>query len=285
MKTYLDCVPCFVRQTLEASRMVTDDSTIHEKILRAVIDELNIMSFQNPPPLMAQKIHKIVREMTNNKDPYKKIKKRFNKFILKLYPDLKKKVEESVNPFETAVCLAIAGNIIDFGVTSTVDEAKVNETIDYCLAEKIAANYLTEFEGAVSKAENIYYLGDNAGEIVFDKLLIEQLLPKKVTFVVKGGPIINDVTFEDAEDVGITDLAKVVDNGSDAPGTILDLCSDEFKIKLNEADLIISKGQANYESLSDQSKNIIFLLKAKCPVITRDIGCNLGDMVLKIKKQ
>jgi uncharacterized protein with ATP-grasp and redox domains len=129
-------------------------------------------------------------------------------------------------------------------------------------------------------AQNILYLVDNAGEIAFDRLLIEQLPTEKITVVVKGKPVINDATMEDAEFVGLTDIVEVIDNGSDAPGTILETCSQNFRDRFEEADLVIAKGQGNYETLSDLDKNIFFILKAKCPVIARDIGCEIGDMIL-----
>ena len=113
-------------------------------------------------------------------------------------------------------------------------------------------------------------------EIVFDRLLIEQLPREKVTLVVRGAPVSNDATMIDAEDTGLTKLLEVIDNGSDAPGTILDDCSHAFRERFDSADLIIAKGQGNYESLSEVEKDIYFLLKAKCPVIARDLGCEVG---------
>ncbi len=132
----------------------------------------------------------------------------------------------------------------------------------------------------VDEAEKILYLADNAGEIAFDRLLIELMPTDKVILVVKGSPVINDATREDAEMVGLTELVNIIDNGSDAPGTILSDCSKEFIEYYNDADLIIAKGQGNYESLNDRTENIFFLLKAKCPVIARDIGCYIGDLIL-----
>ena len=135
-----------------------------------------------------------------------------------------------------------------------------------------------------ANAQDILYLADNAGEIVFDRLLIEQLPMQKITVVVKGFPIINDATMEDAVAAGLTEIVSVIDNGSDAPGTILEICSDAFVSRFEQADLIITKGQGNYETLSDIDKNIYFILKAKCPVIASDLGCPIGQMVLINKR-
>jgi uncharacterized protein with ATP-grasp and redox domains len=137
------------------------------------------------------------------------------------------------------------------------------------------------FRNAVSQAERILYLTDNAGEIVLDRLLIEQLPTEQVTVAVKGAPVINDATMEDALLAGLPRIVEVIDNGSDAPGTILEACSQAFRERFEDADLIVSKGQGNYETLSDSDKNIFFILKAKCPVIAKDLGCEVGAMILR----
>ena len=213
-------------------------------------------------------------------DPYRQIKDRFNRMALELYPTLRDWVEESDNPMETAVRLAIAGNVIDFGVNSQLSETEVRQSVMHALSASLDAD-VDEFWRAVSDAERILYLTDNAGEIVFDRLLIEQMPPGKVTVGVRGFPVINDATMTDAEDTGITELAEVIENGSDAPGTILADCSETFVERFNKADLIIAKGQGNYETLSEVDKDIYFLLKVKCPVIARDIGCQMDSLVLR----
>ena len=181
---------------------------------------------------------------------------------------------------ETAIRLVIAGNVIDFGVNSHLSETQVRESITYALSAPLEGN-VEEFCSALSGVEHILYLADNAGEIVFDRLLIEQLPAGKVTVAVKGFPAINDATLADAEAAGIHEVAEVIENGSDAPGTILDDCSESFRDRFDQADLVIAKGQGNYETLSEVDKDIYFLLKAKCPVIARDIGCQEGAMILK----
>ena len=280
MQTYLDCVPCFVRQVLDSVKMTTDDEQIHEKVLREALHLASKMDLHQSPPAMAQKIHRFIRELTGVQDPYMQVKNRFNKFALKMYPDMKERIETSDDPLETAVRLAIAGNIIDLGVKSGLAESEVERTITRSLTESLDMDTLEEFRNATAQAKDILYLGDNAGEIVFDRLLIEQLPCKNITFVVKAGPIINDATMQDAEMTGLTDMVSVIDNGSDAPGTILQSCSQEFRRRFNEADLVIAKGQGNYETLSDVDKNMFFVLKAKCPVIAQHLGCEIGCLVL-----
>ena len=279
MKTYHDCIPCLIRQALDAARFSTSDEEIHEQVLRGVLRETSEMDLRESPPLMAQQIHRMIRKLSGNDDPYKKLKDHFNQFALGLYPKLKKKIKHFANPLTAAVRIAIAGNIIDFGPNHKVDRSFVYETIEQSLSEKVFGN-IDEMLNTIGLAENVLYLGDNAGEIVFDRLLIEQRSFNTVTFVVRGGPVVNDATINDAEYVGMTSLVEVIDNGSDAPGTIIEDCSKEFRRRFSGADLIIAKGQGNYEALNDVQKDIFFMLKAKCPVIARDIGCKVGNLVI-----
>jgi len=281
MHIYLDCIPCFVRQSLDAARLATEDNHIHEVVVREVLRLAGDLDMSQSPPVIGQQIHRLIRELVGIKDPYHKIKKRFNELALKLYPKLRKLIIESEDVLATAVRLAIAGNIIDFGVNSTLREIDLETTINECLAADFPGMQLRFFRGALTRAEEILYVVDNAGEIIFDRLLIEQLPIEKITVVVKGEPVINDATMEDANLAGLTRIVEVIDNGSDAPGTILESCSKPFRDRFDKADLIIAKGQGNYETLSDVDKNIFFILKAKCPVIARDLGCEVGEMILR----
>ena len=281
MRTYFDCVQCFVRQALDAARLLSTDEKIHEQVLRRVLSLSSKMDFYKSPPEKGQRIHRLIREFLRDDDPYRQIKDRSNRLAMKLYPELKMKIEQSSDPLETAMRFAIAGNIIDLGVNSQLDESIIYKTIEDSMKNALFPNTINDFRDAVNLATDILYLGDNAGEIVFDRLLIEQLPYEKVTFVVRGSPVINDATLVDARFAGITDIVEVIDNGSDAPGTILEDCSPAFCARFEKADLIIAKGQGNYESLSDIKKNILFVLIAKCPVIARDIGCDVGSLVFK----
>jgi len=280
MKTFFDCIPCFVRQALDSVRLVTDDESLHEQLLREVLREAGKMDLRQSPPEMGQHIHRLIRDLTGDRDPYRRIKDRFNRLALDLYPELEARLQSSANPMDTAVRLAIAGNIIDFGVNSHLNEAHVHEAIEQALTTPFDGD-VKEFAAAISDAEDILFLADNAGEIVFDRLLLRQMPLEKVTVVVKGSPVINDATMVDAEAAGITNMAKVIDNGSDAPGTILDDCSETFRQRFDKADLVIAKGQGNYETLSEANKDIFFVLKVKCPVIAGHMGCQVGSMILR----
>ncbi len=280
MRTFFECIPCFVRQGLDSVRMVTDDEAVHEQLLREILRAASEMDLRRSPPEMGQYVHRLIRELTGRDDPYREVKDRFNRAALEIYPQLKARVEDSSNPLETAVRLAIAGNVIDLGVNSHVEEQDVREAIDHALKASLDGD-VEAFGEAVSGARDILYLADNAGEIVFDRLLIEQLPLEKVTVAVKGSPVINDATMTDAEATGLTGLVEVIDNGSDGPGTILEDCSGAFRRRFDRAGLVIAKGQGNYETLSAAEKDIFFILKAKCPVIARDLGCQVGSLVLR----
>ena len=280
MKTHFDCIPCAIRQVLDSIRMVTDDEAVHEKVLREALGLWHDMDMHESPPAVARKVHRMLRQMTGVADPYLEVKQRYNRLAMDIADDLEETVAGSADRIETAVRLAIAGNIIDFGVNSTVDESVVEGAIARSLTDPLDLDVLTEFKVAMAEATDILYLGDNAGEIVFDRLLIEQMPRRKVTFVVRGGPILNDVLMADAEMVGMTDLVEVIDNGADAPGTILEICSKAFRKRFEKADLIVSKGQGNFETLNDCQRDIFFLLRPKCMVLARHLDCELGRQVL-----
>ena len=281
MRIFLDCVPCFIRQALDSARLATDDEQIHEQVVRETLRLAADLDMSQSPPAIGQKIHRLIRELIGNTDPYRELKQRFNRLAMRMCIELAEQVRASEDPLETAVRLAIAGNIIDLGVKTSIAESDIERIIRDCLTADFDSQQLEDFRSAVSRAKRILYLADNAGEIVFDRLLIELLPYEKITVVVKGEPVINDATMEDAEFAGLTEMTEVIDNGSDGPGTILETCSQAFRNRFEDTDLIIAKGQGNYETLSYSDKNIFFILKAKCPVIARDLGCEVGQMILK----
>jgi uncharacterized protein with ATP-grasp and redox domains len=284
MRIFLDCIPCFVRQALDSARLATDDEQIHEKVVREVLRLAADLDMSQSPPAIGHRIHRLIRKLIDNADPYRELKQRFNRLALRLCAELEERVRISRDPLETAIRLAIAGNIIDLGVKTSIRESDVEGIIRDCLTTDFDGQQIEKFRNSVSRAGKILYLADNAGEIVFDRLLIQQLPAEKVTVAVKGAPVINDATIEDAEFAGLTEMVEVIDNGSDVPGTILETCSQAFRDRFKDADLIVAKGQGNYETLSDVDKDIFFILKVKCPVLARDLGCEVGEMILQRKK-
>jgi len=286
MRTYLDCIPCFFRQALDMTRITGVDEATQKRVLNEVSKLIPDFPLDASPPKMGREIYRIVKGITGKNDPFKKIKQKSNKLVLDIYPKLKEEIRSSDDKLLAAVELAIAGNVIDYGVKNSLDIDREIEKIlagDFIGAKK-SFDY-QEFRNALNNSGSVLYLGDNAGEIVFDKLLIEELsniLPDtKITYVVRDKPVINDVLMEDALSCGLDKIVDVISSGCDAPGTILDLCSKEFLELYKNAELIISKGQGNFETLADEERPIFFLFKVKCPVIANHTGFNLGDIVLK----
>ena len=280
MRTYLDCIPCFCQQALDALRLVSEDESLHERVLRDVLRAVSEMDCRKSPAEMGGVIHRMIREATASSDPYAALKERSNAFALALYPELQQKVAASPDPLQTAVRLAIAGNIIDMGVKAGFREESVHRAIEHCLTAPLEGGGLDAFRDAVASANDILYLADNAGEIVFDRLLLGRLPTDKITVVVKGSPVINDATMADARAAGIAGEYRVIDNGSDMPGTVLEKCADDFRARFDAADVIISKGQGNFETLNDCDANIFFLFKVKCDGVSRHTGCDVGSIVL-----
>ena len=284
MKTHLSCIPCFFKQALEAARLAGADEAVQKKVLDELARSLGDFSLDYCPPRMGKIIYGLVREITGRADPFKEIKDKSNRLALALYPSLKKKVENSGDRLLTAVELAIAGNIIDYGVKNSLE---VEREVEKFLNQDFNINYKNnksrfdyqDFKHALDRVDNILYLADNAGEVVFDRVLIEEM-HKEVIYAVKDKPIINDALAEDAHTCGIQKIARIISSGSDAPGTILDICSEEFIKIYNRAELIISKGQGNFEALNKEDKPIFFLFKVKCSVLAEEINCGLGSIVL-----
>ncbi len=277
MKTYLDCYPCFLRQALDAARYSGADDDQQRAVLLLVLDALRSLDPASTPPEIGDVIHGIVRRETGAADPYAHAKKEATQQAVALYPRLKALVVEAPDPLGTAVRLAIAGNIIDLAPSSSYD---LWATVERVLDQPFAVNDGRAFREALASTDGILYLADNAGETVFDRMLIETLT-QPVTYAVKGGPVLNDATVEDAVAAGLDQAAEVVSTGSDAPGTVLRLCSAEFRRRYDEAQMIVAKGQANYETLSGEGERLFFLLQTKCHVIGQDVGAPQGSIVLK----
>lgn len=283
MKLTYECLICITKQIIKATTMSTDDKSIQEKIIKKLFREFSEITFEESAPYIGRIINKCINDELNIIDPYKKIKADSNVLAEDLCQELnlEQLINNSKSPIDTACQLAIAGNIIDFSAHDYISEEKIKNIIENCLNETIYGSTGQDLMRYVNKSKKILYLGDNAGEIVFDKLFINKLPKEKITYVVKKEPIVNDATMKDAIDVKMTELVRVIDNGSDAQGTIFRLCSKEFIKEYEEADLIISKGQANYETLSDvKDKKIFYLFKAKCQPVANYAKCKVGSLVM-----
>ncbi|MBN1127641.1 MAG: DUF89 family protein [Chitinispirillaceae bacterium] len=281
MKTFLECLPCFVNQALSSLKRANSTPEQTEKVMRAVFTELAALDFSASPPVTGTKIYRIIRTMVRSADPFAHDKKQYNALALSLVPEMQQVITQAPDPFLAALKLAIAANIIDFGKNGSLSESEVRACLDRASDARIDEDAALRLQHAVVEAQSVLYLCDNAGEIVFDRLLIEHLPHSKITCAVRGAPAINDATMEDANEAGLTELVSVISNGSDAPGTILADCSEEFHRAFDAADLVIAKGQGNFETLSDvHDKRLFFLLQIKCPVIARDSGFPTGTFVV-----
>ena len=293
MQTYLDCIPCFFRMGLAESRLEGASQQEQKHVIDRIALLIPELPETAPPPEMALTVHTLIREIIKNPDPYKEIKKRCNDEALKVFPFFKKQIEESDDPLLKAVELSIAGNIIDYGANSDLDLLKEMDLLLQQEENRIAEESdelfaFPAFRDAAEKGKTILIVGDNAGEIVFDRFLIQAIRAlnthASILYAVRDKPIINDITMEDALYVGIDKDAEIISSGCPAPGTILPYCSAEFLQIFRAADMVISKGQGNYEGLSDADREIFFLLRAKCTVIAREVGGTIGDFVLYQKK-
>jgi len=250
-----------------------------EIVYKEVLKYYANIDFNESPLLTNRNLHRLIREISGNRDPYKMLKDKYNKEALYYYDKFKQKILTSPNPLDKALRLAIAGNIIDFGPGHSID---VEKTIERVMNEPLSIDDTQSFFKDLKQAENILYLADNTGEIVFDKLFLEVIGRSDITFAVRHSPILNDATMDDVKRLGIDKIVKVITNGDDAPGTLLEYTSDQFKAVFEKADLIISKGQGNYEGLSElKNKNIYFLLMVKCHIIAEGLRLKKGDYIVK----
>lgn len=281
MRTYLDCYPCFLRQALDVARVNGASEREQRAILSQVMQVLDKTDLAATPPEIGYQVHRIVRAALQVSDPYEALKAESTRLALDLYPYLKSLVTEAADPLETGVRLAITGNLIDYGPPSAPAESAVlRAAVDRAFQQPLAIHHLETFRRRLAEADQVLYLADNAGETVFDRVLIE-VLARPTTYVVKGAPVLNDATRADALAAGLDQIAQIMDNGSDAPGTILDQCSTALRERFDAASLVVAKGQANYETLSDSAREVFFLLQVKCPVIAGHVGSPVGSMVIQ----
>ncbi|MGZ7159148.1 MAG: damage-control phosphatase ARMT1 family protein [Methanobacterium sp.] len=283
MKAYYECAPCFLRQAKEALNLATDEEAVKmevmEELVKIVCSDFNSQAVSNE---IGTKIHRTIKDKTGNEDPYILEKRKGNEIALKFLPRIRKIIEVN-HELETYAKAAIVGNLIDFGALGV--DYDIETGIISNMGSDIALNHVSELEKELKNAKSVLYLADNNGEIVFDKLFIQKLTEYDVdvTVALKERPILNDACVEDAEQIGLDKVAKLVSTGTDSIGIIYGDMSDEFKEIFNKADVVIAKGLGNYEGLTAMelgTKPVFCLLNAKCGPIARDIGVNIGDNVV-----
>ncbi len=284
MRVHLDCIPCFVRQTLDTARYLNLEEDVTQRLLRRILDLVSQLDWTLPPPVIGRDIHRAIRKMTDEPDPFWQVKATQIEQALTLLPYAETAIAESANPFESAVLFSIAGNIVDLGAKTEV-EADVEGAFKSALSMSVDPGSLQQLQEAIAEANNVLFLADNAGEIVFDTPLLEFIGSEKVVVAVRGSPVINDVTIDDASQAGIVEKFIVISNGSDTPGTFLSDCSEGFVKQFESADLIISKGQGNYEALSQEDAPLFFLFLTKCPTISKKLGLPINTCVIHRRKK
>lgn len=275
-----ECIVCAYRQALNTTRIVTDDEATQLGVLSRVAQSLQNASLDQTPAALSQPVYAIVSEVTGVPDPYVQAKAETNRQAMALLPKLEALVRSSDDPLHAALRLAVAGNIIDLGIGHAFD---LERDVAALMLQPFAVDDYPAFRAALRPGCRILYLGDNAGEIVFDRVLVELLVEAgaEVIFTVKSGPIINDATMEDARFCGLTNLVHVICTGSNDIGVNWAHVSDEFLRHYKNADLIIGKGHGNFETCTGQPGRFFFLLKAKCPVVADKLGVPLGATALR----
>mgnify|MGYP001046308559 CR=1 FL=1 len=285
MKTQLDCVPCFLDQALRAARVAGASEDVQREVLRRAAAQIATADWDATPIALGMPVHRIARELTGAADPYAEVKRESNQAALALYAGLRREVAAADDQIRLAAALAIAGNSIDHGAKTRFD---LDATLDRAREVRFAVDDFDRLAQALASAESLIIFCDNAGEIVFDRLLMETILDRhpirRVSAVVKSGPFINDATETDAREAGLTDIPNLqllqVNNGDDDDAPAYE--SDEVRGWVRDHDVVISKGQANYEALSEYD-GVFYLLMAKCECIANEVGAALGDIILQYR--
>jgi len=277
METGPECIPCLLRHARDLARNNLPGPD-REIFYMAVMDRLSRFDRKNPPPLFAGEMYRVLERMAGIPDPYAGQKDSSNRRALRLVSRLEKVISSFPDPVEAALRIAVAGNIVDFGVNDAPG-CGLEETVDRALRSRFAVDCTAELLMRLRGEGSVLYIGDNAGEIVLDRLFIQRIRPSRVIFAVRSAPIINDATILDARQAGLTGVCTVVESGSPVSGTPLELCTEEFRELFFSSGIVISKGQGNFETLSGSGREVFHLLVAKCPVIASRTGAPMGSFI------
>ncbi len=283
MKIHPDCIPCLKKQMESAARACGAGEETLRLVDTAIATELDrLYDETSSPPAVSAPLYALTGRMCGVDDPYLAMKVRYTREALKLLPEARARVDGATDPFHAAVRTAIAGNVIDFGTGIHGEGFDLVHTLDAFLEKPLFIDHVEALREKAHGAGTILYIGDNAGETVFDRPLLDQFDSTRVVYAAKDGAVINDATVKDAVLAGVHLHARVVSTGSRAPGTILEDCSAPFRELFESADLVIAKGQGNYETITElpPTGRIFMLFLVKCPVAARHLGASLGDMVV-----
>ncbi|MBI9008896.1 MAG: DUF89 family protein [Tenericutes bacterium] len=287
MKTSLMCMECNIKQVIKLSELLNISKDLQEVAIKKMFKELSEISFEmSNPEIMGSITWRIITEVFGNENPYKEIKKFYNQSLLDVYEKVEKIIIDSDNMFDTALKIAVIGNVIDFAARHKFDKNSVFEMMEKVDEISFVIDSREALISQLEQCKQLLYIGDNCGEIVLDKLFIKtikRIYPNiKIYFGVRGKAIINDVTIEDALQVGMEEVAEVISSGAMFPGTILHKSSDEFQKVFKESSVVLAKGQGNFESLSDvKRKGLFLMLLVKCSYIAENIPCKEMDYIIK----
>lgn len=281
MKINYQCLPCLVNQVVKVSMMIGVEDK--EKLYHKVFKYLSSLDFKQTNPEIIGEVFKLIKEQTNNEDPYYDIRKYFNIMFLSQETEFEKSISESKDEFVSAIKYAVIANIIDFSPIKNKRPENILQHFNELKQQPLTIDHHLQLLNDINKSKKLLYLGDNCGEICLDKILIKKI--KKINpelniyFATRGAPVVNDSIEEDAYLVGINKYATIINNGDYSLGTILNKTSLEFNQIYQQADIIISKGQANFESLNEENKNIYFLLITKCDVIANYLNTDINKLI------
>ena len=271
-----NCIICRIRQAHDMCRFVDAEECIRQQVLQSVMKILVDMDKVESNEEIGFMIQNEIKRILNLDDPYKMIKEESIRSALAIFPRLKEIVFESPTPLRTAVDLSIAGNVIDFGPSNSYN---IEKSIDEVLSSKKQRFDWESFSDELKKAKSVLMLADNAGETVFDRALVDEI-DVPVIYAVKSQPVMNDAILEDAIASGLEGSVEIIENGSPMAGTVLSKCSAEFLDLYHSVDMVISKGQSNFETLVDEKRRIFFLFKVKCGLLSRRHGIPINEYVL-----
>ncbi len=275
MNTHVDCIACVINKADKLADKYINDKRQKYIFMNKVLKEISKIDYDRTAPYLVAKVMRILHKQTGIKDFYVEEKMLFNKKLLAMEDKIEKMLNGSENRFDSALKIAFAGNIIDFGPFDEISFDLVKDIINKTLKSELNKELLIRMKKDLSRSGKLLYLGDNTGEIVFDKIFIKEIKREykdiDIYFAVRGNPILNDVNEEDAYYVGIDKYAKIINNGTDLPGTDLLEVSEEFKKVFYESDIIISKGQGNFESLPGCGNNVYYLFLCKCDLLMKQL--------------
>lgn len=286
MKYSVECLPCLVNQTVRVVKRFISEEEEQLRLVKEVMAEMLLVDDDTTSPYIAHRIQETLARALGNPDPYKEEKVYYNQEMMKLLPNFSRLIDEAADPFAAAVKLAAAGNIIDFGPGYDLSPATVLKTIAATMEMPLPEDTLTALKEDLAQAKTLLYLGDNTGEIVFDRVFVEAIKENypdvRIYFAARGKPVLNDITEEDAYLVKMNEFAEIINNGTSIPGTMLEYVTPAFREIFEQADVIISKGQGNFECLLGSGReNLYHLFLCKCDLFVDRLGVRKNDLIFR----